>query len=88
MLTRAAKMKKSIFVGQVEKVMRDKGGRLLESIQLFDVYEGAQIAPGCKSVAFSLTFRSPERSLEAAEVNKVVDKILAELEKMGIEIRS
>ncbi|MBQ9155619.1 MAG: phenylalanine--tRNA ligase subunit beta [Eubacterium sp.] len=81
-------MKKSIFVGQVEKVMRDKGGRLLESIQLFDVYEGAQIAPGCKSVAFSLTFRSPERSLEAAEVNKVVDKILAELEKMGIEIRS
>ncbi len=81
-------MKKSIFVGQVEKVMRDKGGKLLESIQLFDVYEGAQIAPGYKSVAFSLIFRSPERSLEAAEVNKVVDKILAELEKMGIEIRS
>lgn len=81
-------MKKSIFVGQVEKVMRDKGGKLLESIQLFDVYEGMQIAPGYKSVAFSMTFRSPERSLEAAEVNKVVDKILAELEKMGIEIRS
>ena len=81
-------MKKNIFVGQVEKMMRDKGGKLLESIQLFDVYEGSQIAPGCKSVAYSLVFRSPERSLEAAEVNKVVDKILVELEKMGIEIRS
>lgn len=81
-------MKKDIFVGQVEKAMRDKGGKLLESIRLFDVYEGSQIAPGYKSVAFSLIFRSPERSLETAEVNKVVDKILDELEKMGIEIRS
>ena len=68
--------------------MREKGGKLLESVQLFDVYEGSQIASGYKSVAFSLTFRSPERSLESAEVNKIVDKILAELEKMGVEIRS
>jgi phenylalanyl-tRNA synthetase beta chain len=81
-------MKKEIFIGQVEKVMRDKGGKLLESIKLFDVYEGSQITPGYKSVAFSLTFRSPERSLESGEVNKIVDKILEELEKMGIQIRS
>ena len=81
-------MKKTIFIGQVEKVMKDKGGRLLENIQLFDVYEGSQIKPGYKSVAFSLTFRSPDRSLESAEVNKIVDRILAELEKMGVEIRS
>ena len=81
-------MKKDIFVGQLEKVMKEKGGKLLESIQLFDVYEGSQIEEGYKSVAFSLVFRSPERSLETAEVNKIVDKILAELEKMGVKIRA
>lgn len=81
-------MRKDIFVGQMEKVMRAKGGKLLESIQLFDVYEGSQIEEGYKSVAYSLVFRSPERSLEAAEVNKVVDKILEELEKMGVKIRA
>lgn len=74
-------MKKDVFVGSLEKVMKEKGGKLLESIQLFDVYEGSQIEEGYKSVAFSLVFRSPERSLEAAEINKIVDKILKELEK-------
>ena len=60
-------MKKDVFVGSLEKVMKEKGGKLLESIQLFDVYEGSQIEEGYKSVAFSLVFRSPERSLEATE---------------------
>ena len=81
-------MDKGIFVGEVVKVMKSKGGKLLESVQLFDVYEGSQIAPGKKSVAFSLVFRSSERSLEAAEVNKIVDKILKELETMGVELRA
>ena len=81
-------MSKDIFVGQVEKVMRDKGGKLLESITLFDVYEGSQIEDGYKSVAYSLVFRSPERSLEAAEVNKIVDKILKELSRLGVELRA
>lgn len=81
-------MNKNVFVGQVEKVMKAKGGKLLESVTLFDVYEGAQVGPNKKSVAFSLVFRSQERSLEAAEVNKIVEKILAELEKMGVEIRA
>ncbi len=81
-------MNKDVFVGQVEKVMKAKGGKLLESVTLFDVYEGAQVGPNKKSVAFSLVFRSQERSLEAAEVNKIVEKILAELEKMDVEIRA
>ena len=81
-------MDKKIFVGQVEKIMKEKGGSLLESIELFDVYEGSQVMPGKKSVAFSLVFRSPERSLEAAEVNAIVDRILKELEKKGIELRA
>lgn len=81
-------MKKDIFVGQVEKIMKEKGGKLLESISLFDVYEGSQIEEGYKSVAFNLTFRSQERSLEASEVNKAVDKILKELGKLGVELRA
>lgn len=68
--------------------MKEKGGKLLESIQLFDVYEGSQIEEGYKSVAFSLVFRSAERSLETAEINKIVEKILKELEKMGVELRA
>ena len=81
-------MKKQVFVGSLEKVMKEKGGKLLESIQLFDVYEGSQIEEGYKSVAFSLVFRSAERSLETAEINKIVEKILKELEKMGVELRA
>ena len=68
-------MKKDVFVGSLEKVMKEKGGKLLESIQLFDVYEGSQIEEGYKSVAFSLVFRSPERSLEAAEINKFLKNL-------------
>ena len=81
-------MSKDIFVGQVEKVMKEKGGALLESITLFDVYEGMQVGKGKKSVAYSLVFRSPERSLEAAEVNRIVDRILDELSGMGVELRA
>ena len=68
--------------------MKEIGFKLFVIIQLFDVYEGSQIEEGYKSVAFSLVFRSPERSLEAAEINKIVDKILKELEKMGVELRA
>ena len=46
------------------------------------------IEDGYKSVAYSLVFRSPERSLEAAEVNKIVDKILKELSRLGVELRA
>lgn len=81
-------MKKSIFVGQVEKIFKDKGGKLLESFELFDVYEGDQVAAGCKSVAYSLTFRAQDRTLEEAEVNKIIDKILSALKDLGIELRA
>ena len=68
--------------------MKEKGGKLLESIQLFDVYEGSQIEEGYKSVAVQPSIRSAERSLETAEINKIVEKILKELEKMGVELRA
>lgn len=81
-------MKKEIFVGQLEKIFREKGGKLLESYELFDVYEGNQIEKGYKSVAYSLTFRAKDRTLEEAEVSKIVDKILKELQNLGIELRA
>lgn len=79
---------KNIFVGQIEKVIRKNGGKMLESYKLFDVYEGEQVAEGKKSVAYSLVFRDKSRTLSDAEVNPAVDKILSELGKIGIEIRA
>src|SRR5699024_8854762 len=77
-------MKKEIFVGQIEKIFKKKGSSLLEAFELFDVYEGNQIEKGYKSVAYSLTFRAKDRTLEEAEVNQIVDQILAELKKLEI----
>lgn len=81
-------MDKSIFVGQIEAVIKKCGGKLLESYKLFDVYEGEQIAEGKKSVAYTMTFRAKDRTLETTEVDKIVEKILKELGKLGIELRA
>ena len=62
-------------------------GKLLESVKLFDVYEGEQVGEGKKSVAFSLTFRDKTKTLEDKDVTTAVDKLLEELKSMGIEIR-
>ena len=80
-------MDKNIMVGQVEAVIEKKGGKLLESYHLFDLYEGSQIAEGKKSVAYSITFRAQDRTLEDKDVNEIMEKILGELKSMGIELR-
>ncbi|MDE5872897.1 MAG: phenylalanine--tRNA ligase subunit beta [Lachnospiraceae bacterium] len=79
---------KSIFVGQIEAVIKKCGGKLLEKVELFDVYEGEQVAEGKKSVAYSMTFRAKDKTLEDAEVGKIIEKIIAELGKMGITLRA
>ncbi len=78
---------KNIFVGQVEAVIKKYGGKLLESYQLFDVYEGEQVGKGKKSVAYTMTFRAKDRNLEADEVNTATGKIIEGLKKLGIELR-
>lgn len=80
-------MKKEILVGQVEEIIRKKGGKLLESCTLFDVYEGDQIADGYKSVAYSIAFRAADHTLEEKEITNVMDKIIKALEDIGIELR-
>lgn len=80
-------MKKEINVGEVEAVIRKCGGKFLESYHLFDVYEGSQIAEGYKSVAYSISFRASDRTLEDKDITPVMEKILKGLEALGIEQR-
>lgn len=79
---------KDILVGQIEEVIEQRGGKMLESYQLFDIYEGAQILAGCKSVAYSITFRAGDHTLEDQEVLAVMKKILNGLQGLGIELRA
>lgn len=81
-------MKKDVTAGEVESVIRSKGGRLLESCELFDIYEGKQIMAGFKSMAYNIVFRAPDRTLEDREVNEIMDGIISSLKEMGIELRA
>lgn len=80
-------MPKEIMVGQIEEVIEKKGGAYLESYALFDIYEGAQIKEGHKSVAYSIVFRAKDKTLEEADVSSAMKRILKALEEMGIELR-
>ena len=79
---------KDILVGQIEDVIEQRGGKVLESYKLFDVYEGAQVLAGHKSVAYSITFRAKDHTLEEKEINGAMNKILNGLKSMGIELRA
>ena len=68
-------------------MIEKKGGAHLESFNLFDIYEGAQIKAGFKSVAYSIVFRAKDKTLEEAEITAAMDRILSGLEELGIELR-
>jgi phenylalanyl-tRNA synthetase beta chain len=73
---------------EVQAALREQGGELLVEVSLFDVYEGAQLESGEKSLAYTLTFRSPDRSLTNEEVDAQVDRITKHLgKKLGARIR-
>lgn len=78
---------KEILVGQIEHLIEQRAGKILESYQLFDIYEGSQIKDGYKSVAYSITFRAKDRTLEENDISAAMKKILNGLEQMGIELR-
>lgn len=78
---------KDMLVGTIETAIEKRGGKILESYKLFDIYEGAQIKEGYKSVAYSVTFRAKDRTLEDKDINEVMEKILKELDSLGIELR-
>ena len=74
-------MDEQTTVGSVLTSIRKAGGALLESAEMFDIYRGAQLGEGKKSVAFSLAFRNSERTLSEDDVNPLMKKILAACEK-------
>ncbi len=78
---------KDVRAGEIEKMLRQRGGRILEHCELFDIYEGSQIREGYKSMAYSVTFRAKDKTLDENEVGAAMKKILNGLGQMGIELR-
>ena len=70
---------KHVTAGEIEAVIEQRGGRILEEYHLFDIYEGSQ---------YTMTFRHKDTTLTAEEVDKAMKKILNGLENLGIELRS
>ena len=79
---------KNVLAGDIEAVIAQRGGKILESYQLFDIYEGSQIKSGYKSMAYSVVFRAHDKTLEESEITAAMKKILNGLSGLGIELRS
>ncbi len=79
----------SVPVAGLEEAVRAGAGPLLESVRVFDVYRGAPVTEGYKSVAFALRFRAPDRTLKDAEVAAARDAAVAEASRVwGAELRA
>lgn len=81
-------MDKSLTAGEIEKIIRSESEAILESLELFDIYEGERIGADKKSMAYSITFRNKEKTLEESEISAVMDKILKGLQTIGAVLRS
>lgn len=78
----------AIPVITLQKAIANAGGKLVESVKLFDVYQGKQIEAGKKSVAFNITMRSNEGTLTDEQASTAMNKIMTALEKLGANLRS
>ncbi len=78
---------KQVLAGDIEKIIESNGGKYLESYALFDLYEGNQIKIGYKSVAYSITFRASDRTLDEEAVKEPIQQIIHALEEKGIDLR-
>lgn len=70
-----------VNAADIEKAMTKAAGQNLTQITLFDVYTGKQVEEGKKSLAFSLTFQSNDKTLTDAEIDPAIEKIVAKLQK-------
>ncbi|WP_417219427.1 phenylalanine--tRNA ligase subunit beta [Sutterella wadsworthensis] len=78
----------AMTVGMLEACIKKAGGKLLRSIQLFDIYRGPGIAPGKKSVAFSLELRADDRTLTDEDTTGVTNAVLEKLKNdLGVTLR-
>lgn len=78
----------SLPAGEIEKVIKKAVGNILESVTLFDVYQGKQILAGKKSVAYTISMRSHEGTLTDEQADAAVKRVLKELAKLGAELRA
>ena len=77
-----------IEVGQIEKIITKKAKKLLESMQLFDIYRDEKLEENKKSVAYSLIFRDKNKTLSDEEINTIMEDVVFELQKeLGAELR-
>ncbi len=80
-------MKKDVTAGEVEEIIRKKAGKILESYELFDIYEGSQLLKGYKSLAYKIVFRAQDRTLTDDEAGKAMDKIISSLAEKEVVLR-
>lgn len=81
-------VEEKIEVGQIEKIVTKKAKKLLESMQLFDIYRNEKLGENKKSVAYSLIFRDKNKTLSDEEINTVMESVVSELEKsLGATLR-
>ena len=78
---------RTVLAGQIEKILSQRGGKILEKFELFDIYEGEQIDKDHKSMAYALSFRDKTKTLQDEDVNAAMKKIMNGLESLGIELR-
>ena len=79
----------NVGYGDIEKSLVKSGGRLLESVQVFDVYRGEHLEGDRAAYGVRLIFRSPERTLTDREVDDVIDKMLSKLKTdLSVELRT
>ncbi|MGI6085832.1 MAG: phenylalanine--tRNA ligase subunit beta [Acetivibrionales bacterium] len=77
----AVVVRDELYAAQMIEAIKNKGGEYLEEVRVFDVYKGAQVPEGMKSVAFALSFRAPDKTLKDEDVNEAMEQILKNLEK-------
>ena len=83
----ALELDRNVSAGSIIDVIKANSSKLLKDVQVFDVYEGDKMAPGKKSVAFSLTYFDAERTLTDEEVVAAHNKVLKAIAETGAELR-
>jgi phenylalanyl-tRNA synthetase beta chain len=82
-------VEESCSAGEVADLIRLSGGALVGSVRLFDVFRGGQVGAGKKSLAYSITYQAPDRTLTDVEVAGVRQRIIKRLEReLGATLRS
>ncbi|MBN1640106.1 MAG: phenylalanine--tRNA ligase subunit beta [Anaerolineae bacterium] len=82
-------VERDVHADVVGELIAQTGGPMLRAVSLFDVYEGAQVGPGKKSLAYALTYQADDRTLKAEDVARIRDKIIGRLEReLGAQLRS